>query len=282
MDNLPAGISEMALKDIAVFVDPSPDGDDWLRFAARIARTHKARLSGIYIVGQSGRHSYVRGQYAIQSMIQSWFAAEQRCAVQSGKRFTKVVAQYKIPTNFRAVRSDSVTNDRIGLDLLLADMVVIGQKAPHGLPDGWRPERLLLACGIPLLVVPNGWREKMVAGHVIIAWNASKEVRRAVSDAMPLLASARSVTVFVVDPIDDQPCIDVALHLARHGIRARIEHGNSSGAPVAEVILSEASRHDADLVVIGAYSHARSTRAIFGGVTRSILKQATVPVLMSR
>jgi nucleotide-binding universal stress UspA family protein len=273
----------MALKDIAVFVDPSPDGDNWLRLAASMAKTHKARLTGICVVGPSRlRHGYVRGHCAIQSMIESWFVSEQRCAVQSGRRFTKVVAQYKIQTNFRVVCGDSDPDDRIVLNSLLADMVVIGQKAPHGLPDGWRPEHLLSACGVPLLVVPTGWRDKTVAGHIIIAWNASKEARRAIADAMPLLATARSVTVFVVDPMDDQPCIDVALHLARHGIRARIEHASSSGAPVAEVILSEASRHDADLVVIGAYSHARSMRIIFGGVTQAILKQATIPVLMSR
>src|SRR5258707_15434727 len=150
-------------------------------------------------------------------------------------------------------------------------MVVIVQKALHGLPDGWWPEHLLSACGVPLLVVPTGLQDKMVAGRIIIAWNASKEARRAIADAMPLLAAAQSVTVFAGDPSDDQPSIDVALHLARHGVRATIEHVISSGASVAEVILSEASKHDVDLVVIGAYSHARSTRIIFGGVTQAIL-----------
>jgi nucleotide-binding universal stress UspA family protein len=261
----------MAMKDIAVFVDPTPDGDDWLRFAASIARTHKARLTGVYVVGHSRPFpSYVRGHYAIQSLISNWFVSEQRCAVQKRKRFTNVVEQYKIRTNFRVVCGDTDTNRRIVLNSFLADMVVIGQKARHGLPD------------VPLLVVPTGWQDKMVAGRIIIAWNASKEARRAIADAMPLLAAAQSVTVFAVDPSDDQSSIDLALHLARHGARAKIEHVISSGAPVAEVILSEASKHDADLVVIGAYSHARSTRFIFGGVTQAFLKQATIPVLMSR
>jgi nucleotide-binding universal stress UspA family protein len=273
----------MAMKDIAVFVDPTPDGDDWLRFAASIARTHKARLTGVCVVGHSRPFpSYVRGHYAIQALISNWFVSEQRCAVQKRKRFTNVVEQYKIQTNFRVVCSDTDTNRRIVLNSFLADMVVIGQKAPHGLPDGWRPEHLLSACGVPLLVVPTGWQDRMVAGRIIIAWNASREARRAIADAMPLLAAAQSVTVFAVDPSDDQSSIDVALHLARHGVRAKIEHVISSGASVAEVILSEASKHDADLVVIGAYSHARSTRFIFGGVTQAFLKQATIPVLMSR
>jgi len=46
--------------------------------------------------------------------------------------------------------------------------------------------------------------------------------------------------------------------------------------------LVAAERHDADLIVIGAYSNARSTQILFGGVTQAILKQATIPVLMSR
>jgi nucleotide-binding universal stress UspA family protein len=273
----------MVMKDIAVFVDPTPDGDDWLRVAASIAKTHKARLTGVYVVRHSRPFpSYVRGYYAIQSLISNWFVSEQRCAVQNCKRFTNVVEQYRIQTNFRVVCSDTDTNRRIILNSFLADMVVIGQKAPHGLPDRWRPEHLLSACGFPLLVVPTGWQDKIVAGRIIIAWNASKEARRAIADAIPLLAAAQSVTVFAVDPSEDQSSIDVAFHLGRHGVRAKIEHVISSGAPVAEVILSKASKHDADLVVIGAYGHARSARMIFGGVTQAILKEATIPVLMSR
>jgi hypothetical protein len=172
----------MALKDIAVFIDPTPEGDDWLRLAASIAKTHNARLTGIY-VGSHWRpyHSFARGHYAIQSMIENWFVSEQRKAIQSGKRFSDVVAHYSIQTNFRVVWSDSDVNRRIVLNSLLADMVIIGQNAPHGLLDGWRPEHLLSACGVPLMVVPTGWQSKIAAGRIIIGWNASKEARRAVA-----------------------------------------------------------------------------------------------------
>src|SRR5260370_37139534 len=194
----------MVMKDIAVFVDPTPDGDDWLRFAASIARTHKARLTGVYVVGHSRPFpSYVRGHYAIQSLIANWFVSEQRCAVQKRKRFTKVVEQYKIQTNFRVVCSDTDTNGRIVLNSVLADMVVIGQKAPHGLPDGWRPEHLLSACGVPLLGVPTGWQDNMVAERIIIAWNASKEARPAIPHSTPLLAAPHARTGFAVDPNDE-------------------------------------------------------------------------------
>jgi len=56
----------------------------------------------------------------------------------------------------------------------------------------------------------------------------------------------------------------------------------SQGAPVADIILSYAAEHRVALIVIGAYSHARPVEMVFGGVTRTLQKEAPVPVLMSR
>ena len=56
----------------------------------------------------------------------------------------------------------------------------------------------------------------------------------------------------------------------------------SRGSRVADIILSFARDHGVDLIVIGAYSHARPVEMMFGGVTRTLLKEAPVPVLMSR
>jgi nucleotide-binding universal stress UspA family protein len=64
--------------------------------------------------------------------------------------------------------------------------------------------------------------------------------------------------------------------------QVEVEQVSSRGAPVADIILSYAAAHGVDLIVIGAYSHARSLEVMFGGVTRTLLKQAPIPVLMSR
>ena len=56
----------------------------------------------------------------------------------------------------------------------------------------------------------------------------------------------------------------------------------SQGAPVADIILSYAAERRVALIVIGAYSHARPVEMVFGGVTRTLQKEAPVPVLMSR
>jgi len=96
------------------------------------------------------------------------------------------------------------------------------------------------------------------------------------------------VTLLVVDSDKrarrhgEEPGADIALYLARHGAQVEVAQVSSRGSPVADIILSYAADHGADLIVIGAYSHARSIEMVFGGVTRTLLKQAPIPVLMSR
>ncbi|MEY9495873.1 nucleotide-binding universal stress UspA family protein [Bradyrhizobium elkanii] len=271
------------LKDIVVFVDPSGKGDEWLRFAATVAARYKARLVGVYVVGDpSPSHGHVRGQGAIQNMIVSFVIREQRKATSTGNRFMEIASQYNAKARFCVVWSDADTNRRIVQHSLLADIVVVGQRRPHGLPEHWSLESLLAASGCPILLVPAGWKEPVAPQRLAIAWNASKEARRAIVDAMPFLLRAHCVTVLAVDQEDDLPGIELLQHLARHGVRANIRHVDSIGTSIGDTILSEASNVHADLIVMGAYSHTKSRRLMFGGVTQTIAKNASIPILMSR
>ena len=79
----------------------------------------------------------------------------------------------------------------------------------------------------------------------------------------------------------DADAADIALHLARHGVKAQTERTVSAGLPVGEVLLSRAADLGADLIVMGAYGHSRVREMLLGGTTRSVLRSMTVPVLMS-
>jgi len=121
----------------------------------------------------------------------------------------------------------------------------------------------------------------------LIAWNAGREAARAVRDALPLLKRMRSATVLVVDLKEnpyghgEEPGADIATHLARHGVKVEIDRWSIPDAKPAEVILSRAADYGSDLLVMGAYGHSRVRELVLGGVTRSILEQMTLPVLMS-
>ena len=78
-----------------------------------------------------------------------------------------------------------------------------------------------------------------------------------------------------------QPVKDLARHLARYDVEVNVRTISSNGGDVGTVLLDTATELSADLLVLGAYSHARFTEAIFGGVTRRVLREAKVPTLMS-
>ena len=99
--------------------------------------------------------------------------------------------------------------------------------------------------------------------------------------------AAQSVTILVVDPRPgaaghgELPGADIALHLARHGVKAQVETTASGGIGAGNVLLSRASDLETDLLVMGAYGHSRVRELLLGGATRTILESMTIPVLMA-
>ena len=106
-------------------------------------------------------------------------------------------------------------------------------------------------------------------------------------DALPFMSASSAVTVLLVDPDDELADVeraqDLVAHLARHGLNARmqvIRHDLATLA-VSDTILTQVAELDADLLVMGAYSHSRLREIILGGVTRDILRDMNLPVLMA-
>ena len=120
--------------------------------------------------------------------------------------------------------------------------------------------------------------------RVLVAWNASREAARAVSDALPLLAGADAVEIVAFAPGGDHgepPAADIALYLARHGVKAIAARDVAPGIDIGARILTRAANADADLIVMGAYGHSRLRELALGGATRTLLEAMTVPVLMA-
>jgi len=278
----------MPYKSIAVFVDPSPAGEARASYAVGMASHHGAHLIGIFTVpsicGGSAAESFVRGQQAVRLVIASHQSSEAAAIDAANRSFSACCARENISFEFRHLRQGD-DRDSPALNSLHTDLVIVGGPRSGGLPSDWSAEALLLATGVPFLLLPEPWK-RSAAEHVVVAWNASREARRAIADALPLLVHAQTVTILVVDPQKsprhgEEPGADVAHYLTRHGARVVVEPVPSHGEPIANVILTHAERHNADLVVIGAYSHARTTEMIFGGVARSLLRDAAVPLLIA-
>ena len=280
-------------RTITVFLDASPSGAKRAAHAVALAQRWGAHLIGVHVVfaGVTPHPSmcYVRGESAIRQVIVDECdleAVAEAASVLLGRRFRALCAGASVPGEFRAIRRGRTEEEAV-LDSLQSDLVVVGHPEPHGLPDDMSPERMLLASGVPLLIVPNAWACETIGDRILIGWNRTRQARRAISDAMGFLVAAASVTVLVIDqvgrqPDGQEPGADIALHLVRHDVYVRIERVASHGAPIAQVILASAVRNGSDLLVVGAYSHARLRELLLGGTTRTLLAQMPVPVLISR
>ena len=281
----------MTLKNIGVFVDATPDGEKRIDYAATLAHQCGAHLAGIHVVSavrpEHRADYYVIGEKAIRASLAWQKASDEAATTDVRRQFEAISAKRNLNAEFRVIRRGGSDEDLV-LSSLHSDLVVIGQCELQEMPGYLAPERLLLASGAPILVVPSGWKSEPIGKNILVGWNASREARRAVADALPFLVEAASVTLLVVDSDKrarrhgEEPGADIALYLARHGAQVEVAQVSSRGSPVADIILSYAADHGADLIVIGAYSHARSIEMVFGGVTRTLLKQAPIPVLMSR
>jgi len=170
-----------------------------------------------------------------------------------------------------------------------ADLVIVASPDPARQMAGplGLAESLVMTAGRPVIMLPPGSTVSRLR-RILVGWNARREAIRAVADALPLLVRAEAVEVLVIDherhPTDhgQEPGADIARHLARHGAQVEVQRVSSGGEEVGRLLLSRAAAFDADLVVMGAYGHSHLSEWVFGSVTRTVLREADLPVLMSR
>jgi len=140
----------------------------------------------------------------------------------------------------------------------------------------------LLETGRPVLIAPARAPERF-ATRAVVAWNGSIEAARALSAAAELIETKARISIVTVGesgPPAPSP-EDAVTYLAAHGYAAEVKRLSAGGPAIAEALLGEVDRQDADLLVLGAYSHSRLRETILGGVTRDILANLEVPVLMA-
>lgn len=178
------------------------------------------------------------------------------------------------------------------LESRYADLIVVSRDSePVPLPGIPAPARGLPAYvamhgARPVLVVPPEWQERPLPGTAVVGWDGSMQAIRAITAALPLLRLAAAVKLALVNPDSqsdlhgDEPGADMALHLARHGVKVDIVVETTRGG-TGDALLKVAHELDAGLLVTGAFGHSRYREFILGGVTRVLLGKSTVPLLIA-
>lgn len=147
------------------------------------------------------------------------------------------------------------------------------------------PERLTMETGRPLLLLPRDRTIGTFGKHIMVAWNGSREATRAAFDALHMLQAADSVCVLTLADRLNGPISasaeDFTAALKRQGVNAELASVGGTAKPDGEELLTHARERNCDMLVMGFYGRPRLSEMLWGGVTRYMLKEMTIPVFTS-
>ncbi len=200
--------------------------------------------------------------------------------------FRSALQTRAVTLEWRSTVMFTLLSDYIAREARSADLVITGI-ASGDLFDSSRSVNtgdLVMRAGRPVLVVPAA-AGKVKLDRVVVGWKDTRESRRAVSDALPLLKGASHVAVVEIAVEDELAAArtqieDVAGWLNRHGIKAECLTSPSTGDD-ATALYAVAQDQGADVIVAGAYGHSRLREWALGGVTRDLLLRANWCSLLS-
>jgi len=273
----------MSYKTIVVHVDQSKHAQARIRFAAAIACAHEAHLVGAAMTGIS-RFIYPDGTVALDTVFNDLRNAANRDLDQ----FEEIAKKAGVLSYERRLSEDD-TAAGLALQARYADLVVVSQTDRNEAGDGGPndiAEYVMLNSARPVLTMPYAGQFDGRARNVLIAWDGSMEATRAISNALPLLKRAQQVNVVLFNVArgssvhGQEPGADIALFLARHGVKVNLTN-QFTELDIGNALLSLAADKGSDLLVMGGYGHTRLREVLLGGVTLTILKTMTLPVLMS-
>jgi nucleotide-binding universal stress UspA family protein len=274
----------MSYKTILVHLDAGKRCSARIDIAIRLAQQEDAHLIGLNSIAEYEPPGYVMSQIGAE-IIAARKAEQASESARSEAEFNQHTHSAGLTSvEWRSAVGDPV--DQMTLHARYADLVVVGQTDPSdaGQVPASFPERLVLAAGRPVLIVPFAGSFATLGKRIVVAWKPSREATRAVTDAIALLRKADNVHVMAMNPRAGEygsvPGADIGAYLSRHGVRVEVK-ADYSEVDVGNELLSRASDLSADLIVMGGYGHSRLKELVLGGATRTILNSKTVPVLMS-
>jgi nucleotide-binding universal stress UspA family protein len=251
--------------------------------AAELAKAQRGRVSAIYTLPPIAIPAYV-AEYIPPDVIATQEKQATEAALEAKGLVEEICRSRNVEMDWRLATGDAIHAAIAAAHF--ADVVVIGQPDPDEdfVPEvAQLPFDLVLGAGRPVLVAPYVGEFRPIGKQVLVAWNASRESSRAVADALPILQSAQRVRLLAIAAAEGEgDTLDqLAAYLGRHGVKTESNRAVASGIEAGDVLLDAVSDFGADLLVMGAWGHSRLRERLLGGVTRTILQQMTVPVLMS-
>lgn len=290
----------MAIKIILVPVDGSPESLETLNSAFNIANRFGAHVRALHVVHSSFKavaHMSDRMTVSFRAEIEARAKEEARENADASKaQFEAYCKEHNaaISSDPSSAGATAEWVEEVGevADVLLkwgrlSDVIVISRPHKAGKTELFRGrsgenlEAIMLGTGRPMFIIPPAAEvgSRKPAKHVAIGWNGSQESARALSMAMPWLPMMESVTILVSEKRKESAS-EVLDYLSWHGVKGSVVTIDGKGKNTADSILKSCESVNADILVVGGFSHSRARELLFGGVTSHLLSNANIATLM--
>jgi len=288
----------MAIRKLLLPLTGTAAGEAAMTTALMIARRWNAHVTALHVRVDSRDVAPLAGEGLSGAMIEEMMSATEK---ESSDRAHAVRSMFE---RFVTSQNVAVAEARFGLDHATASFAsvtgreedIVAQQArladltvvPH--PDAGEDvsssdalHAVLFDSGRPVLIAPQA-TPTSVGTRVCLAWNGTAESASSVLAAMPWMQGADAVRILSAEGYQRRGpgAPDLAAYLSLHGVNADIVMFRSVGGSVGGGLLAAAKEFGCDLLSMGAYSHSRLRQLILGGVTRHVLENATLPVMMNR
>lgn len=266
------------LKDILVHMDRGVGCTARLMAAIDLARRHHARLKGVYVI--------THPHYASSSDYLADFSQVRDFFINATSKAGILAEWQLVDWGIVGTPLHSVVTSYA----YYADLVLVGQPAYLHKRSKCLEyhEHLLLASGRPVIVFPAQGEIFKFGERITVAWKGGRESTRAVHDALPLLQAAEQVTLVAImtenraEQLREKESLAAMLdHLQQHGVQAAsatIPLGRNS---IADVLLPYAVQEKTDLLIVGAFAYKSNRAPFLSPLTRELLIQANIPLLIS-
>lgn len=276
----------MTYRTILVQTEDSVPGRMQVAAAIDLAKRFKAKLTGVYLKAEQIPAVFVGDAFTAVTLTES-FIKEREQLVESASAAARTMFEAAASEGGVAFEWQEINGDNEETLIAAArrhDLAVLRREVqPVGGASPLLASQVAMASGGPVLILPEAGYPLPFGSSVLIAWKEGRESARAMRDAMPFIATAEKVTFLTVAPDAPQELdAGLAAYTAAHGCKsatAAADHGDTHSTGTA--IRMRGDMVGANLLVLGLYGHSRLRELLLGGVSRELLVDSTMPMLVS-
>ncbi len=276
----------MSYRTILVQTEDSVPGRMQVKAAIDLAKRFGATLTGVFLKAEQIPAVFVGDAFTAVTLTES-FIKEREEHIAKGAdaaraMFEAAAAAGGVTFTWQAINGDN--EDDLIRFARRHDLTVLRREVqPVGGASAILASQVAMSSGGPVLIVPESGYPVPFGSNILVGWKEGRESTRAVRDAMPFLGAAQKVTFLTVshdapEELDPQ----LAAYLASHGCKsasAAVDRNDNHTAGTS--IRMRGDMVGANMLVLGLYGHSRLRELFLGGVSRELLVDSTLPMLVS-